>query len=464
MRRCFITPVITIMCLGLCLLAGCGDDGTSPKEESQNPTDMEHAWSKGFGDAATQQVRAVVTDASGNVIIAGYFKGTLNFGGNTLTCEGQEDIYVAKFAPDGTHLWSDSFGDASDQYAFSVAVDASGNVFLAGRFWGTVDFGGGPLTSAGTSDVYLVKFSSGGTHLWSKSFGDSSTDEAYALATDADGNIFMLGKFYGSIDFGGGPLTSSGYSDIFLAKFDPDGNHDWSDHYGDGDSDYASDVAIDGSGNVIIVGEFYSSVDFGGGTLSSAGGPDIYVAKFGSDGSYSWSDSYGDSEDQTISSVAVDASGDVIIAGYFEGTVDFGGDALTSTGQSDILIAKFSSGGTHIWSKRFGDSSRQLAYGLATDPSGNIFMSGFFQGNVDFGGGVLTTAGVDDVFMARFGPSGSHMWSGRFGDWETQFSMGVAADASGNGIIIGSFESTIDFGGDELTSAGSLDIFVAKFE
>jgi hypothetical protein len=143
----------------------------------------------------------------------------VDFGGGTLTSAGEQDIFLAKFDGNGTHLWSQRFGDADDQWCYSVASDPSGNVVVTGFFYGTVDFGGGLLTSAGLEDIFLAKFDANGTHLWSQRFGDAvDYQEGFSVASDPSGNVVMTGFFEGTVDFGGGTLFSL-YNDIFLVKF-----------------------------------------------------------------------------------------------------------------------------------------------------------------------------------------------------------------------------------------------------
>jgi hypothetical protein len=150
----------------------------------------------------------------------GYFNGSVDFGGGPLTSVlGSFDIFLAKFDSAGNHLWSKRFGGASNEYPTAVAVDGSGNAFLTGDIFGSVDFGGGLLTSAGGQDIFLAKFDPAGNHLWSKRFGDTVGQLGKGIAVDGSGNAFLTGAFFGSVDFGGGPLTSAGLADIFLAKF-----------------------------------------------------------------------------------------------------------------------------------------------------------------------------------------------------------------------------------------------------
>ena len=144
-------------------------------------------------------------------------------------------LFVAKFDMNGNHLWSQRFGGTDNQSGNSVAVDGSGNVVLTGAFWESVNFGGGGLVAVDI-DVFLVKFDASGNHLWSKDFGDSDNQVGFSVAVDASGNVLITGRFAGTVNFGGGPLTSIGSSNIFVAKFDADGNHVWSRRFGDGDA------------------------------------------------------------------------------------------------------------------------------------------------------------------------------------------------------------------------------------
>jgi hypothetical protein len=449
--------LLLILC-GVCLSTGCSDDSTGPDNKAPTPTDLEHVWSARFGDADSQEGRDVAFDASGNMIVTGILEGTADFGGGALTTAGQEDIFIAKFASDGAHVWSKRFGNAAEQRVYDVTVDASGNVIVTGRFDGTVNFGGGALNSAGSSDIFLAKFGPDGSHIWSMRFGDPLPQEAYGVAPDASGNVIVAGRFYGTVDFGGGPLTSAGQTDVFVAKFSPDGNHAWSKRFGDTSEQHANGAAVDASGNVILTGYLYDGADFGGGTLTSAGRTDVFIVKLGPNGDHIWSQRFGDSDEQNVQEVAVDASGNVAVIGDFEGAVDFGGGALTCVGASDIFVAKFRPDGTHTWSKRFGDSAFQYGYGVAIDHSGNTVITGDFGGTTNFGGEDLTSDGHSrDIFIAKLNPNGAHLWSDGFGDGVEQYAVGVAVDASGNVVVTGFIAGTVDFGGDTLTSAGSYE-------
>ena len=463
MRYVNRAALLFLFILGACLSVGCSEKSTEPKDSPPPSTVMKHLWSERFGDASGQYAQGVAADASGNMIVTGIFNGAVDFGGGPLTSAGSDDIFVAKFGSNGAHVWSKRFGDSDPQNAYDVAVDVSGNVIVAGFFLGPVDFGGGPLTSAGGYDIFVAKFGPGGNHIWSRRFGNASDQFARSVAVDASGNVIVTGYFYGTVDFGCGVLTCAGLSDVFVAEFGPGGDCIWSKRFGDVGDQAGYAVAADASGNAIVAGYFNGTIDFGGGALTSAGDKDIFVAKFEPDGDHIRSERFGDASSQIALAVAVDVSGNVIVAGFFQGSVDFGGGALTSAGGEDIFVAKFGSDGAHVWSKRFGDASGQNPQGVTVDASGNVTITGYFMGTVNFGGGAITAGSSGDMFLAKFGPGGAHIWSKRFGDGSGAVGRAVAVDASGNAIVTGYFPGVVNFGGGALASAGGYDIFVAKF-
>ena len=281
---------------------------------------------------------------------------------------------------DGDHLWSRRFGDSNSQYGRSIAADSQGNLLLTGEFYGDVDFGGGQLLSAGSSDIFLTKLAVGsGNHLWSQRFGDSNAQYARGVAVDSQGNVLLTGMFRGTVDFGGGSLTSAGGLDAYIAKFDAQGSHLWSKSFGDANNQYGQGIAVDSGDNVWLIGSFYGTIDLGGGLLASAGGLDVFVAKFDTSGNHIWSGRFGDAENQDGTAIALDAAGNALLAGTFEGSLDFGGAALTSAGGSDIFLAILASDGGHVWSKRFGDPADQFATSVAADPANNVILTGQFE-------------------------------------------------------------------------------------
>ncbi len=422
-----------------------------------------HLWSQRFGGTTSEISYGVAVDGSGNVLVTGYFAGTVDFGGGNLVSAGGADIFVAKYDVSGAHLWSQRFGGTGFDYGYAVAVDGLGDVVVTGIFQGTVDFGGGNLGSAGGNDIFVAKYDASGAHLWSHRFGSTSSDQGNAVAVDGSGNVVVAGYFFGTVNFGGGNLVSAGIYDIFVAKYDAGGAHLWSRRFGGTSDDYGYGVAVDGSGNVVVTGYFAGTVDFGGGNLVSAGGADIFVAKYDVSGAHLWSHHFGGTGFDYGYAVAVDGSGNVVVTGYFVGTANFGGGNLGSAGSWDIFVAKYNASGAHQWSQRFGGTGVDYGDAVALDGSGNVVVTGYFAGTVNFGGGDLMSAGSYDIFVAKYDASGAHLWSQRFGSMSTDYGFGIAMDGVGNVVVTGTFEGAVDFGGGNLVSVGAQDIFLAKY-
>jgi hypothetical protein len=370
----------------------------------------DHLWSKKVGGNGLDEGRGVAVDGSGNVIVVGSSQSTtIDFGGGLNYSIAGDDIFVAKYSPTGGYVWGKMIGGYGSDVANAVATDSGGNVIVAGAFDVSitgVDFGGGALFSAGSTDVFVVKYSPTGAHVWSKRFGGSGLDGATAVAVDRSGNVVVVGYFNGTVNVGGGNLVSAGANDIFVAKYSgTNGAHLWSKRLGASTADVANRVTVDSIGDVIVIGSFTGSVNFGGGALASAGAEDIFVVKYsGVDGSHVWSKRFGSTGSDVGYGVAVDHSDNLVITGYFSGSVDFGGGALTASSY-DVFVAKLSPTGVHQWSRDFGGVNPQVGSAVAVDKvSGNASVTGYFWSSVDFGGGALTSTGGADLFITNLGP------------------------------------------------------------
>jgi hypothetical protein len=195
---------------------------------------------------------------------------------------GGSDCFLAAFgSADGASRWSRSFGGPADDVCAGIANDGSGNVYLAGGFGGavTVDPASGPLTSAGGTDVLLASFTSAGVPRWSRRFGGAGDDAGRAVALDGNGNVYLTGEFRDTADFGGGPLTSAGETDVFVASFTSAGSPRWSRRFGGVKSDRGRSLALDYSAGVYLAGEFAGTVDFGTGPLTSTGTQDFFLLR-----------------------------------------------------------------------------------------------------------------------------------------------------------------------------------------
>lgn len=296
---------------------------------------------------------------------------------------------------------------------------------------------------------------------WAFNLGKGGDIYALSMILDKHGNIYTTGTFYqGPIDFDPGSdsmnLTSAGSNEIHLSKLDASGGLIWAKSFGGTDSDYGFAIAVDISGNVYFTGNFVGTADFDPGpevyNLKSVGHTDIFICKLNVNGDFLWAKQIANTSAREGQSIAVDASNNVYITGYFSQTVDFDSSAettnLTSNGDKDIFICKFNTLGVFQWVKQIGSTGYDSGRAIAIDNTSNIIITGSFTGTVDFNPGSvvneLTSPLGSNCFILKLNAAGNFVWVTQLGlsvpvDGKTLAlddlgNIYVAAD--GNGIAI----------------------------
>lgn len=315
-------------------------------------------------------------------------------------------------------------------------------------------------------------------------FGDISSDVGSDVALDASGNVYTTGYFIGTVDFDPGvgvvSLTSAGGRDVFVTKMDSSGNLIWAKIFGGIADDTGASLTVDSAFNFYVGGGFRDTVDFDPGngvsTATAIANQDGFISKFDSSGNFLWTKTFGGTLDDRVASVAVDGSGNVVSAGYFQITADFdpgaGTSSLTSLGSSDSIAWKLDSMGNFVWVRQLGSSGIDIATAMELSSTGDLFVSGSFIGTGDFDPGLgtanMTSVGIQDAYLVKLNASGNFEWVRQFGGSGADQALGLTVDTAGNVYTIGTFPSSADFdpgvGTELLTSAGSLDVFLVKMD
>jgi hypothetical protein len=452
-------------CVGSTLpqLENCATPADEDCDGAAAPCSGTHVWSLGWGGPLDDEGNSLAVDAANNIYFGGYANGPVDFGcGLTAVAPGNDAALLMKRSPAGACLWNKSFGHNSQ--IVGVATDPSSNVVATGIYGADIDLGNGLVTSAGGNDGFVVKLDPSGAPLWSRTFGDAVAQTADSVAVDSAGNVIAYGYFNGTIDLGGGPMLSAGSSDLYVVKYSPTGVHLWSKRFGDVATQLAKGLAVDTSGNIVITGTLNGTVSFGGAAVTTAGNGDSFVAKLSPSGAHLWSKAFGDATNQVGSGVATDAAGNVILSGYFLGTMNFGAPTapMTTAGGADCYIAKLDPTGAPLWSLHAGAINNQSFVAVAVDPFGNIGTVGVLNGASSFGGPVLTSAGGNDIVVAKYSPSGAYLWSRSFGDPASQGVKGLTFDNAGALFFTGLIFGATDFGGGPISGAGGEDTFLTK--
>jgi hypothetical protein len=423
--------------------------------------EWEWAYSAGGSESDWGYANAIAVDAGGHAYVTGDFRGTATFGDVTLTSAGGQDAFVAKYASDGSVLWAHSAGGSQSDSGTGIAVDADGYAYVTGTFRGMAAFGDVTVVSVGEK-AFVAKYAPDGSVLWVRSADGSESSWGSAIAVNAAGNAYVTGAFRGTATFGDVTLTSAGEEDMFVAKYAPDGNVLWARSARGSESSWGDGIALDAAGNAYVTGELEGAAVFGDVALTSAGKMDVFVAKYSAAGEVLWARRAGGSEYVWGTAIAVEAGGNAYVTGVFEGTAAFGNVTLTGAGDLELFVAKYSPTGEVLWARRGGGTEEDRGSGIAVDAGGYAYVTGYFEGTADFGDFTLESAGSADVFVAKYAPDGSALWARRAGGSESNWGSAIAVDAGLNAYVTGYIAGTSTFGDFTLTSEGLADVFVAK--
>lgn len=452
-------------------------------------TGLQLNWAKQFGGTQIGSGDLVAVDASGNVYTYGTFKGTVDFDPGSadysLTSAGMTDLFISKLDASGNFVWAKRIGGSNNEQG-SFTIDDLGNVYLTGTFKGTINID--PNFGAFTStykDIFIAKLNANGDFIWAKQIQGSGQEMSTSIEVDTSGNIYVLGVLQGGpVDFDPGSgvfnLSSAGGS-MFIGKYDSSGNFIWAKQFEGSYIAFSRSVTTDSSGNIYAAGFFEGTVDFDPGTGTSIFSTtntsrfDIFVLKLDSLGSFLWAKQLGATQnDDEALDIFVDSFNNVYTTGYFEGSADFdpgtGTYNLTSSGIRDVFICKLNSAGGFIWAQGFGGSGWDSGRGLSLDPAGNIYITGRFEGSVDFDPGTntfnLTSAGYTDVFINKLDNTGNFLSAYQIGNGGYDTGKSIAIDASNNIYLTGAFSDTVDFNPGSATfnliSEGMSDTFILK--
>lgn len=304
---------------------------------------------------------------------------------------------------------------------------------------------------------------------WARAFGGADTDLILDIASTPDDGIVLVGQFRNSISFGGSTLEATpGHFDAFVAKLSAGGQHIWSKRLGGVGYDGAQAVTVDAAGDVYVAGICQGSADFDGQTLAICG--EFLLKLTGSSGSRVWVQRIGPTVLPAQLAVAENGSA-IYFASQFSGTINLGGQPLTSSADSnDIALAKYDGAGAHAWSVRAGGAGAEEPLGIALMPNEDVLVVGRYQGQADFGTGApLQEIGAvgQDAFIARFAATnGAGIWARGFGSTSSlpTFFTSVVADSTG-AYVGGSFYGTASFGGTmQVVSGTDSDGIIAKYE
>ncbi len=362
------------------------------------------------------------------------------------------------------YCWIVPGGSTVSAAGYSVASDAGGNSYVTGSFEGAAAFGGTNLVSHGGTDIFVAKYNADGQLLWARQAGGTHADVGLGVAVDSLGACYVTGYFGSPAEFSGVPLKTTGSFDLFLAKYDPNGKLLWVTNTGTSVGVFGRAIAVDSQGNSYLTGGFKYQAQFGNNTFPNNEFSDIFVAKYGPTGQLRWAVQLGGEAEDVGTGIGVDDQGRSYVTGYFAGDGFFGDDILTSVGDTDMFVARLDPDGQLDWVSQAGEAGTTQASALTLDPNGNVLVAGYFDQLAFFGTNLLFSSGFYDLFLTKFDPAGNVLWARNTETSDAIGAAGVATDGSASVYVTGSFYGPAEFNALTLTNGPSAQLFVAKYD
>lgn len=448
------------------------------------PTFAQTDWAKNFGGSSLDEGTDICVDNMGYVYTTGFYEGSVNFDPNgsssgALASAGQRDFYIAKHDNSGNLVWVKGIGGGSNDHGRSIVLDGLGNLYVAGDFEGLIDFDPGVGLNLkdvqGGSDIFLTKYDTQGQFVWAKTFGGNGVESCRDMIIDGNGDLIITGIFQGSADFdpNGGvvTMTSAGSYDAFMLKLDDMGNYIWSKSIESPNSNYINQMAMDYSGNINVVGYFQGSADFdpssGTFSLNTIGNKSIFFGKYDGQGQLIDVQMIGGSGFEEGKAIAVDLQNNVYISGDFRGVVDFDPSGsttfLTSAGLRDVFVAKYSSQGNFLWADKIGGQGEDRASALTVDSDNQVFVAAYYNHTLTLSNNqVFSSMGNTDIMMTRYSPQGDILFATSHGGANGDRTTAIIVTNNNELYSTGWIQGMSYFTDIPLNSAGDRDIYIAR--
>jgi hypothetical protein len=363
-----------------------------------------------------------------------------------------------------TIQWARSGGEIERDAGRAVCSDKDGNIIVAGYFSGKVFFDT-LYQGRGTDDAFLVKFSKEGDLIWVITIGGPREDAAMGVDTDKEGNIYVTGEFDSLMILENKVLFSAGGKDIFLAKYNSNGQLIWAQRAGGTGYDSGNAISVDKNGSAYITGKFENFASFGTQVITSNGFFDIFFAKYDTDGNLLWLKKAGGVKEDVGLGIATDTLGNCYATGYFNETVDFEASILsTPSVSSEIFILKIDSVAEYDWVHQAGGLRGDVGYSIDVDFDRNSYITGYFTDIAYFGNNSVTAVSYNDIFVAKYSPKGLNLWAKSAGGRLLDIGTGVAVAKDGSVFVTGVIDSVVYFETDTIFLSRKDDVFIAKWD
>lgn len=423
------------------------------------------AWATGMGGAKNDKTRAINVGRDGDVFLAGEATEDIKFGDTVVKGHGGMDFFLARLDPQGKPRWVRTWGGSLIDRGYGVVADAEGNAYVTGHYQSTdAEFAGKPVANRGDYDLFVAKYDREGNMVWLQTGGGKGYDYGHGIAIDSKGDVVVTGAVVGDAEFGEQKFPNDPGAHIFCAKYHPDGSLVWARVATGKTGGSGHGVAVDGQDNIYIGGLAYGTGQFGDKPLVTPKGASAVVAKVTAAGDVAWISQQFGEPSCLFHEITCDREGRVWASGMFKGKATLGEETFTTTGEKDpdAMLCHFDKDGKLLWARVGQGPATDYGLGVATDGKGNSYLTGEFSDTFRLGGAELHSRGFTDVYVAKFDVKGGLSWITQAGGDKGDNAYTMVCDPAGNLYLGGSFGGTSKFDDAEITSVGSNDLYGAK--
>lgn len=363
-------------------------------------------WGAANGGAGEIVPAGIAVDRGGSAYVVGSFKRTVSFGSTVLASSGDYDLFIAKLSPSGSWVWARRGGGTEADIAGGVVVDSLDRPIVVGTFSQGARFDTAEIGAFGGTDLFLAKYESTGQLLWLVGDGGPGDERGIDVGVDASGAIAIVGEFEGRGTFGGSDLGISAGTDVAVGRYTRDGVGIWGRRLGSDSVDHAGGVAVDPFGNITIVGSCADSLDLGSQTIGGDGGEDLFVARLNAQGLPAWGSVARGGSSHAVD-VAVNGTGDVVVVADYRDSILFGDLVLRETLNGNVAVIGVSGAGVPMFGDHNPVPGRTRGGGVAFDRTGEFYLAGNYGVSGRFGSVILPPPSSIDLYLLRRGSDAS---------------------------------------------------------
>jgi len=426
------------------------------------------SWTKlqQWGGSGTEICAGLAVAKDGSIVLAGSFENQITFENQALTARGEEDIFLCRLQANGEVAWAKRAGSQLEDEVADIALDADDNLIVAGSYWLKGNFDEIELTTpSNPKAIFIAKYNLGGQLLWAKSLSGTGLKNVEDVVCNQNNEIFLTGYFEKTLQIDDTLLTSNGITDLFLAKFNSEGQLQWAVNQGNKGDTRGTALGLMSNGDAIVAGFFNDTTEIADTILTAnTQDQDVFVARFDQNGMPIWAKKAGGVFDSDVTALVIDAQDNIYLTGYFVGVMRLSADLSisSSSGNSDFFLLKYQPDGTPTAARALGGMLLEQA--LDMEMQHNILLvSGFYQGDMTLDAFSLASGNALSGFVAGFDLNLQTKWLKNLAADAFLYAAQVVGYADNTVMAGGSFTGNVMLDNEKAT-ATSFDLFLAQAE